>query len=150
MSAASIRIAWFGAAELRRDLAIEAGPAGIRGRSRTQVEKAATVLENQAVRNIIGSRTRAKFRIVNGRRVRRKPPGIVTARPDRTGIFEGRLRQSASHKVTQQGATVNAEVGFSAIYAEKQENMRSFLGLALGQTREPILDLIGASFRLMT
>lgn len=116
---------------------------------REQVEKAATLVENASIKNIAGSRTRSLFMVKGGKRVRRKTPLPITARPDQTGIFGGRLRQSASHRVSPPGKSVEAEVGFSAIYAKRQENMRSFLGRAVKETQERVFALIGQTFKVL-
>lgn len=149
-----IRVEIIGGKRMERDLT--AARVKFRPAMERNVTKAAALVVGQAQRNVTGgTRTGAKYKIKGGRKVRRKKPLPVTARPGQLAVFEGRLRQSITAEVSAKGETVDAEVGPLIHYGKDHEEglngqkKRPFLGPALDQTREAVFRLIGKTFRVV-
>jgi hypothetical protein len=158
--ALNLRVAFIGGKRLERDL--QKAQARIVPELEKNMNTAALLVLGDAQRRIRGSRTRSFFEVVGGRRKRRKTPRAVTAKPNETGIFEGRLRQSASHDIRRKGAKViDVELGFATVYAPVHENglragfgnrpmpRRPFLGPAIKAKAEAVFRIIGRTFKVI-
>lgn len=142
-----IHVAVMGVKNLRASLA--RASRRLPGEMERKTLQAAEVVRGRSMRLIRGSRTRSKFQIKDGRRVRRKPPRSVTAKANETGIFEGRLRASLATIVGRVGRKVTAKIGSNLVYAQVQEDRRPFLGRAIQETKEQVFRLIGRAFRVV-
>lgn len=121
---------------------------------RKNVGKSAEIVTRAAVQEISGSRTRSFFAIKGGKRVRRKTPRAVTAKSNRLGVFEGRLRQSIDNDVFKTSNGYDAEVGTAVVHAPRHEfgrNMpkRPFMQPALDKTKERVVRLLGRTFKVV-
>lgn len=143
-----------GANELRQELAT-AG-ASVPGELEKNVRRAGEIVTSAAQRNFKGSRTRALYQILNGKRVRRKPPWPVTSPPDMLGVFEGTYRRAISYDVTHVGTRVTAEVGpVKVVYAPVHEfglgrmPARPVLTPAVESNKERVFAMLGMTFQVL-
>ncbi len=149
----AIRVAIIGGKKLAADMRRAA--ARVHGSElRRRTGQAAEVVTGAAVREISGSRTRSRFAIKGGKRVRRQKFRTVTAQGNRLGVFEGRLRQSIDNDVFKTLRGYDAEIGTAVVYAARHEfgkNMpkRPFMQPALDKTREQVVRLIGKTFKVI-
>lgn len=143
-----------GANEFRQELAT-AG-ASVPAALEDKIRKAAELVTNESKKNFKGWRTKALYEIVNGKRVRRKPPLPVTSPPDMLGAFENHYKKAISYSVTHAGTRVTAEVGpIGIIYARVHEfglgriPPRPVLTPAVEKTTERIYKYIGMTFQVL-
>lgn len=143
-----------GLGELRSDT--KEAEQKIRPELRKNLELASQLVVGATGHQFRGSRTRAKYMIRGGRRVRRKPPGIVTAPPHMLARFEGYYARAISYTVSQAGNKLTSEVGPVAVaYARRHEfgtlgmPRRPVLTPAVEQTEKQVFALLERSFRVL-
>ena len=98
---ARLKIKILGAKRLRRLLRRAA--AKFEPEMAKNLRRAGEILISEAQKQFKGSRTRARFKIMGGRRVARSTPRAVTAPPNKLGIFTGQYRKSISQDVRRRG-----------------------------------------------
>lgn len=149
----AIRIAIIGGKKLAADM--KRAARRVHGSElRKNVGKAAEIVTRAAILEISGSRTRSRFAIKGGKRVRRKTPRAVTAKGNRLGVFEDRLRQSIDNDVFRTARGFDAEIGTAVVYAPRHEfgrkmPKRPFMQPALDKTKEQVVRLLGRTFKVV-
>jgi len=122
-----------------------------------QMARVGEIVVGNAQRMFKGSRTRAKFMIKGGKRVKRKGKGrAITSPPHQLGIFEGTYRKSISYEVKRYSDKVTTTVGPVGIkYARVHEfgigpmPERPVLGPAVDKSIKKAERLLGISLEVV-
>ncbi|RMF18882.1 MAG: hypothetical protein D6760_13535 [Deltaproteobacteria bacterium] len=149
-----IGIRVLGLRRFREDIAHE--NALRKSRIGAKLARAAEYVASDAKRNFKGERTRARYMIKGGRRVRRKHPRPVTSPPNMLGVFEGTYRRAITWTLRRSGREIVAEVGPSGIkYPPAHEfgthgmPKRPVLTPAVEKNRQRVFRLLGAAIRIV-